>query len=102
MKTKVVHSQTKAAWNIVDTIPGDTYKLARIPYYVIAHLKNDDPLNQDERKRAYDLAERTSRFLNYSTASPLNEPSDESERVVPADDLKRIFNALTTPEQKGS
>jgi len=34
IKTKVVHSESKTAWNIVGTtIPGK-YKIARIPYLV--------------------------------------------------------------------
>ena len=87
MKTKVVHSQTKAAWNIVGTTPGLTYKLARIPYHVRVDTENDDPINQEERKRAFKLAESISRFLN--TAS--KAPADLSECVIPIDQLKRMF-----------
>ena len=32
MKTKVVHSQSKNAWNVVNTELGGKYKIARIPY----------------------------------------------------------------------
>ena len=32
IKTKVVHSQTKSAYNVVGTSLGNKYKIARIPY----------------------------------------------------------------------
>jgi len=32
MKTKVVHSHSKLAWNIVTEEWGEKYKIARIPY----------------------------------------------------------------------
>jgi len=32
MKTKVVHSQSKNAWNVVNTELGGKYKIATIPY----------------------------------------------------------------------
>jgi len=32
-KTKVVHSQSKSAWNVVEDIWGAEYKIARIPYF---------------------------------------------------------------------
>ena len=35
MKTKVVHSQSKTAWNVVGTMPGCKYKIARVPYMVV-------------------------------------------------------------------
>jgi len=34
LKTKVVHSESKSAWNIVGTALGSTYKIARIPYFI--------------------------------------------------------------------
>lgn len=34
IKTKVVHSQSKHAWNIVGTTLGGKYKIARVPYHV--------------------------------------------------------------------
>lgn len=34
IKTKVVHSQTKSAWNIVGENLGGKYKIARVPYLV--------------------------------------------------------------------
>ena len=32
-KTKVVHSETKDAWNVIGTMLGNKYKIARVPYY---------------------------------------------------------------------
>ena len=34
IKTKVVHSQSKPAWNIIGQL-GGKYKIARIPYLVV-------------------------------------------------------------------
>ena len=41
IKTKVVHSQTKAAWNIIGIQAGRKYKIARIPYLVTDHESAD-------------------------------------------------------------
>jgi len=35
IKTKVVHSQSKTAWNIIGEQLGGKYKIARIPYLVV-------------------------------------------------------------------
>ena len=35
VKTKVVHSQTKSAWNVIGTDLGGKYKIARVPYVTI-------------------------------------------------------------------
>ena len=32
IKTKVEHSQSKTAWNVIGTTLGSKYKIARIPY----------------------------------------------------------------------
>jgi len=32
IKTHVVHSQTKAAWNVIGETLGGKYKIARVPY----------------------------------------------------------------------
>ena len=34
IKTTVVHSKSKAAWNVIGTRLGGKYKIARIPYAV--------------------------------------------------------------------
>lgn len=33
--TKVVHSQSKTAWNVIGTFPGGKYKIARVPYHIV-------------------------------------------------------------------
>lgn len=57
---KVVHSLTKSAWNVVGTVPGSTYKIARVPY----HFCGDEKLNQRERSDAYDRAKFIALSLN--------------------------------------
>lgn len=49
IKTKVVHSKTKPAWNVVGTDLGKKYKIARVPY---ADTPNPDALDvvRDEAK----------------------------------------------------
>lgn len=37
--TKVKHSETKSAWNVVGTDLGGKYKICRVPY-----LTSDDPI----------------------------------------------------------
>ena len=32
IKTKVVHSKSKDAWNVVGETPGSKYKIVRVPY----------------------------------------------------------------------
>lgn len=34
IKTKVAHSQSKDAWNVIGTSLGKKYKIARVPYAV--------------------------------------------------------------------
>jgi hypothetical protein len=45
MKTKVVHSQSKTAWNIIGTELGGKFKIARIPYVCI-----DDEIHDTMQK----------------------------------------------------
>lgn len=53
MTVKVVHSQTKAAWNIVGTQPGQRHKIARLPYQTDA---SDADWVKRERKEQYEMA----------------------------------------------
>lgn len=62
IKTKVVHSQSKDAWNVVGTkIPGK-FKIARIPYLV----SGDQILDTKEKAEALLHAEFISRCFNNS------------------------------------
>ena len=55
IKTKVVHSQSKSAWNVIGTTLGAKYKIARVPYV--------EGINR-ERKEALEHAEFLSWCLN--------------------------------------
>jgi len=58
--TKVVHSQTKPAWNVVGiSIPGK-FKIARCPY----EFCGSDIINERERKEAFEHATFISNCFN--------------------------------------
>lgn len=62
IKTKVVHSESKSAWNIVGTrIPGK-YKIARIPYLTLDNIE----LTERNRKEAFEYAQFISYCFNNS------------------------------------
>ena len=52
MKTKVVHSQSKSAWNVVCAELGHKYKIAKIPYI----KSEDDEVTHREMYYALDIA----------------------------------------------
>ncbi len=60
MKTKVMHSLTKSAWNVVGTTLGEKYKIARFPYQTGVTEK----LDEINRKEAFEHAEFTSKCFN--------------------------------------
>ena len=71
IKTRVLHSQTKSAWNIVGGELGGKYKIARVPYWV----SDDQELSDRHRVEAYQHAEFISFCFNRSDlicASNLN------------------------------
>lgn len=35
LRTKVKHSESKNAWNVIGDVPGCKYKIARVPYLVV-------------------------------------------------------------------
>ncbi len=64
INTKVTHSLTKAAWNVVGTQLGGKFKICRVPY-----LNSDiasDSLNEKNRLQAYEHAEFISYCFNHS------------------------------------
>ena len=62
IKTKVVHSQSKSAWNVVGTkLPGK-FKIARIPYLV----SGNDIIDTREKAEALLHAEFISKCFNKS------------------------------------
>ena len=64
IKTKVVHSQTKSAWNVVGTIPGLKYKIARVPYVFV----EDEDTAKRFRLEAFEHAVYISQCFNHSDA----------------------------------
>ena len=61
MKTKVVHSQSKNAWNVVSEEWGGKYKIARIPYEQ-SHCSNDI-LNTRWKYEALEIAVHISKSM---------------------------------------
>ena len=62
LKTRIVHSQTKSAWNIVGEKLGDKYKIARVPYLTI---ENND-ISDNNRVEAFEHASFISYCFNNS------------------------------------
>lgn len=62
IKTRVVHSQTKAAWNVVGEDLGGKFKVARIPYVTCI----DEKIDALNRLEALDHAEFISYCFNNS------------------------------------
>lgn len=61
MKTKVKHSESKSAWNIVGDELGGKFKIARIPYFIDNRLSEE--LNALNRKEALEIANFISESL---------------------------------------
>lgn len=64
IKTRVVHSQSKPAWNIVGETLGGKYKIARVPYLVL----ECDTLTQRNRQEAFEHANFISHCFNNADA----------------------------------
>ncbi len=62
IKTSVVHSQTKSAWNIIGETFGGKYKIARVPYIVCY----EEEISNRNRKEAFEHAEFISYCFNSS------------------------------------
>ncbi len=62
IKTKVVHSKTNNAWNIIGTELGGKYKIARIPYQVTGN----EFVDTKEKAEALHHAEFISKCFNNS------------------------------------
>lgn len=62
LKTKVVHSESNTAWNVINTkIPGK-FKIARIPYLVC----DNSIIDTKEKSEALNIAEFISYCFNNS------------------------------------
>ena len=62
IKTKVVHSQSKSAWNVVAKTLGGKYKIAQVPYVLSA----DPVVNEGNRYQALHHAQFISYCFNSS------------------------------------
>jgi len=63
IKTKVTHSHSKSAWNVVGVSPlGGKYKIARVPYFVV----DDEIISEMNRTEALNHAEFISYCFNNS------------------------------------
>ena len=68
IKTKVVHSESKTAWNVIGTSLGRKYKIARCPYLIT----NNEILDTIEKSEALKHAKFISQCFNKSdTIVPL-------------------------------
>lgn len=63
IKTKVVHSESKPAWNVVATSHGDKYKIARVPYTETTIVNGQQIINQS-KQQAYEHAKFISDCFN--------------------------------------
>jgi len=50
IKTKVVHSESKDAWNVVGVSLAKKYKIARVPYLVIKDLEDTNKSRKEEAR----------------------------------------------------
>lgn len=64
-KTKVVHSQSKYAWNVIGDVAGGKYKIARVPYQN-EDSKEYETLNVKWKYEALKIAEFISDAFNKS------------------------------------
>ena len=69
LSTTVRHSLKNSAWNVVGTVPGGKYKIARVPY-ITTTVEAVDQLNRQE---AYKHAMFISYCFNNSEAILKNE-----------------------------
>lgn len=68
LKTKVIHSESKNAWNVAGTKLGGKYKIARCPYVVDNTLgEYSTQINAREKVEALECAEFISWCFNHST-----------------------------------
>lgn len=70
IRTKVVHSESKDAWNVVGVDLGGKYKIARVPYFVIV---NSAVLSEREKQVAFEHAVFISTCFNAAHYEEKNE-----------------------------
>ena len=57
IKTKVVHSESKKAWNVISVSLGEKYKIARIPYLITGNEIIDTIKKSEALKHAKFISE---------------------------------------------
>jgi hypothetical protein len=62
LTTKVKHSESKSAWNIIGNMAGAKYKIARVPYLI----SDSEILNTREKAEALEHA----MFINFCFNNP--------------------------------
>jgi hypothetical protein len=62
IKTKIVHSQSKTAWNVIGDSLGGKYKIARIPYLITGN----EIIDTVEKSEALRYAKFISQCFNNS------------------------------------
>jgi hypothetical protein len=65
IKTQVVHSQSKHAWNVVGTSLGLKYKICRVPYHYVDE-EGYNNLNERNKQEALDHANFIAYCFNHS------------------------------------
>jgi len=63
IETKVQHSQSNTAWNVIGIRPGTKHKIARVPYI----MADSDELSKHNREEARTHAEYISDCFNNPT-----------------------------------
>lgn len=61
IETRVVHSESKTAWNVLGTRLGGKYKIARVPYNI---LEGNEIVTTRNKAEALEHAEFISRAFN--------------------------------------
>lgn len=90
IKTKVVHSQTKSAWNVIGENLGGKYKIARVPYVCV----ENENVTDRNRIEAFEHATFISYCFNLSDAN--NVLADSAVRDALSTILRVGASMLTT------
>lgn len=91
IKTRVVHSQTKSAWNIVGENLGGKYKIARVPYWVLDHQE----LSDRNRIEAFKHAEFISYCFNQSDSICAVKQPCQTDVMLSLPDIRNKLSPIT-------
>lgn len=87
LNTRVVHSESKTAWNVIGTRLGDKYKIARVPY----NISGNYILDEREKKEAYEHAVFISTCFN--VADENQQLNDERKATI-----KKLMEEINTAD----